>query len=272
MPPLNVCRSPRSVGVEHVDQRRRKTPASKRQRPTGGVVFIPKTRGIDAVTIRPFSPMRDAPHLCRHPWTASVTPSVHRTIRLELRIQRFGGRMLMRMTIALMAGAVVLGFGCPPATARADGSDGVVSVSGAVKIAKGRHVKVGELKGGKVVIASPGSAAKAKTGVHPTSTSCGGSGVAPWGYWGPTALANCGVFGYPGFKRGYAWSTPWWSSASMCVQGRGYNSSQKATWYGLGCGSSGDGMVPWGNVLATPAARGESYNGVIPELSATFVF
>lgn len=85
---------------------------------------------------------------------------------------------------------------------------------------------------------------------------CGGTVYGPPGTWGATSQGSCGVFGHPGYKRGYTWAAANVSIFTTgCVQGRGYNASQNAQWYSLSCGSIGSGTVPWGNVLAKPATR-----------------
>lgn len=88
---------------------------------------------------------------------------------------------------------------------------------------------------------------------------CGGTvyGLGTGG-WGPTSVGTCGVFGYPGYMKGYYWQRTS-SLAGGCVQGRGFNSAGTRTWYALSCGTQNLGQyVPWGNILATPATRAQS--------------
>lgn len=82
-------------------------------------------------------------------------------------------------------------------------------------------------------------------------------------FWGPTSVCGVAVFGSPGYRRGYSWSAAAGTATTGCVQGRGFNASQQATWYGLGCGSFGGGQVNWGNVLGNPAARAMSQGAVV---------
>jgi hypothetical protein len=46
--------------------------------------------------------------------------------------------------------------------------------------------------------------------------------------------------------------------AQVCVQAWSY---QDKKWYGIGCGQSGSGSIPWGAVAATPQIRAAS-NGL----------
>lgn len=62
----------------------------------------------------------------------------------------------------------------------------------------------------------------------------------------------------PGYTRGYYWAIPAHVYTRGCLRARGFNSSGTATWYNVGCGTSGGSHVPWGNVLATPAAQAKS--------------
>jgi hypothetical protein len=86
---------------------------------------------------------------------------------------------------------------------------------------------------------------------------CGGAAWAAPGTWGPTSRSNCSVVGSPGFREFYIWHVNPGSNANVCVQAWGY-SSGKGRWYSLGCGSGGNGAVPWGNVLGQPKFRARS--------------
>lgn len=105
---------------------------------------------------------------------------------------------------------------------------------------------------------SPASAAGTQNpaGIIPARTSvvCGGAVTAVPFRW-TAATSNCGFFGYPGIQKGYRWWTAPGINASICVQGAGYDSHRKRQWYNLGCGKSGSGTVPWGNVAAPGALR-----------------
>lgn len=57
---------------------------------------------------------------------------------------------------------------------------------------------------------------------------------------------NCGHFGKPGMKMGYAWKV--YKGSSICVEVKGFVNG-KAKWYKAGCGKTGTIKVPWGNVL-----------------------
>jgi hypothetical protein len=81
----------------------------------------------------------------------------------------------------------------------------------------------------------------------------------PGGAWGAASVCGGGVFGSPGWQQGYAWAAIEGTFTSGCVLARGFNSTGTQTWYSNGCGTSGGGLVPWGNVLASPAARALSY-------------
>lgn len=90
---------------------------------------------------------------------------------------------------------------------------------------------------------------------------CSGSAWGPpTAAWGPANVCGSAVFGSPGYTRGYRWSgSQGIASPKGCAQGRGFNSSGAATWYGLGvCGQGATYPVPWGNVLANPAVRAKS--------------
>jgi hypothetical protein len=82
------------------------------------------------------------------------------------------------------------------------------------------------------------------------------------GTWGPASVCSGVVWGSPGWHQGYSWSTAIGVFTTGCVQARGYNSLQSPTWYGVQCGTGGGGQVPWGNVLANPAARAKSNGGL----------
>lgn len=101
----------------------------------------------------------------------------------------------------------------------------------------------------------PGQSAKTKK----AAAACGSTAFGPGsGAWGATSNGTCGVFGSPGYTRGYYWAIPAHVYTRGCLRARGFNSSGTATWYNVGCGTSGGSHVPWGNVLATPAAQAKS--------------
>jgi hypothetical protein len=116
-------------------------------------------------------------------------------------------------------------------------------------------------------LASLGGAAIASTalavtlGASPASALVGGSGcggqayAAPAASWGPTSVGNCAVFGSPGLNKGISWSVIG-SGPIVCLQAWSYENS---AWYNIGCGgSTGGGVIPWGNVAATPEVRATS--------------
>jgi hypothetical protein len=92
------------------------------------------------------------------------------------------------------------------------------------------------------------------------------SAVAGYFGWSRAYPSTCAVFGRPGLRVGYAWAVPLFSNGRVCVQARGYkliDGVRKARWFGMGCGTSGSGTVPWGNVAATPAVRGKVQLGFL---------
>jgi hypothetical protein len=95
----------------------------------------------------------------------------------------------------------------------------------------------------------------------PSHAAAGGVAYAPPGFvWGKTSVSNTAVFGYRGHREGYSWSVGVGSDTNVCVQGWGFDAAHpRGGWFGLGCGSSGGGTVPWGNVLAMPKLRAKSY-------------
>ncbi len=113
---------------------------------------------------------------------------------------------------------------------------------------------------GTIAFSVPAEAVPPAQATKATSlTACGGQAYAPpGGGWGPEALGNCGVFGSPGRRLGLRWSTNIGSMAQVCVQAYSY---QDKKWYNVGCGASGGGTIPWGNVAATPKVRAAS-NGL----------
>lgn len=84
---------------------------------------------------------------------------------------------------------------------------------------------------------------------------CNGTAAAtPPPKWGPVSQTTTGVLGRPGYKQSYMWVAS--TDAPVCVQGKGFDAHGHAQWYGIGCGSgAGHGLVPWGNVGASPAVR-----------------
>ena len=88
---------------------------------------------------------------------------------------------------------------------------------------------------------------------------CSGSVYAPPG-GGSSAekTLSCGVFGHPGYRKGYSWNVATGSNLRVCAQVKGYDANMRATWYYAGCGTSGRVAVPWGNVGASGAFRASS--------------
>lgn len=78
----------------------------------------------------------------------------------------------------------------------------------------------------------------------------------PFGY--ATSVQGCAVIGYPGYQREYHWYKE--SDVSICTHGKGFNSSNAATWYNTGC-QDGNWLVPWGNTLAYTQMQGLSLSG-----------
>lgn len=65
-----------------------------------------------------------------------------------------------------------------------------------------------------------------------------------------------GIFGHPGYKKGYRISVTGNASTLVCCEAKGFDAKMKEKWYSIGCGyDSFTGSVPWGNVLATEGAR-----------------
>lgn len=89
------------------------------------------------------------------------------------------------------------------------------------------------------------------------SLSCGGTAyAAPFAQWGPVSESNCGYFGSPGAELTISWQENDADlSPDVCVQSYSYSEEQ---WISVGCGTSGQGTIPWGDVDATPEVRAES--------------
>lgn len=84
------------------------------------------------------------------------------------------------------------------------------------------------------------------------------------GKWGPVSKSSCAVFGHAGYKQGYSWNVQESTNQYACVEGWGFDAKHtKGTWFSLGCGTSGKGSVPWGNVAANPKVRAKSMGGSI---------
>ena len=100
------------------------------------------------------------------------------------------------------------------------------------------------------------------------ATSGGVAYAPPGGFWGAASVSGTGVFGHPGYRQGYSWNVQAGSITQVCAQGWGFNAKHpRGAWFGVGCGSSGGGTVPWGNVLALPKLRAASYTltgGFVP--------
>lgn len=90
------------------------------------------------------------------------------------------------------------------------------------------------------------------------------------GAWGPISHSDCSVFGAPGRTVTYNYVVSNDVNSTGCFKWRGYDFNAKEIWQQLGCGSSGQtgyAMVPWGNVLSTPASRARSL-GVVAGFTA----
>jgi hypothetical protein len=66
----------------------------------------------------------------------------------------------------------------------------------------------------------------------------------------------------------YAWKIAPGTNTRICVKGLGYpkqaNGSRKATWYNLGCGTSGGGTkIPWGPIIAYPKVKAQTQPGFL---------
>ncbi|GAA0389445.1 hypothetical protein [Streptomyces luteireticuli] len=100
----------------------------------------------------------------------------------------------------------------------------------------------------------------------PPAVTCepGGRAYAPpGGFWGPDSVSGCHVLGSPGVTEDIVWQTVDADAESpVCVQAFSY---QDQKWHFLGCGSSGEGVIPWGNVVGSPKIRAGS------ALTGTFV-
>lgn len=87
---------------------------------------------------------------------------------------------------------------------------------------------------------------------------CGGTAVAPPGFWGKEAKSSCGTSGYRGYKKGYKWRVVN-GDVTVCVQAWGFNTvTNVGQWYALGCGQGATGAVPWGNNVAHGKIRAQS--------------
>lgn len=70
---------------------------------------------------------------------------------------------------------------------------------------------------------------------------------------------GCGFIGTTNDARvGYDWKADPTTSGTACVQGLGYNSSNKAQWTLIGCGTSGGGTAPWGNSSGAKQVRAKA--------------
>lgn len=95
--------------------------------------------------------------------------------------------------------------------------------------------------------------------------SCGGVATGAYGVWSAPSVSPVSVAGNPNYKQDYTWWVQDGTNQSAGVQGlgyyRGYNGSQLGTWskwYGVGVGTSGSALVPWGNVWSIPQLRAKS--------------
>lgn len=100
-----------------------------------------------------------------------------------------------------------------------------------------------------LILATPNSAL--------ASSHCNGTAFAtPPPKWGPVSQTSTGVLGRPGYKQSYIWVLASPNDVPICVQAKGFDAHGHAQWYGIGCNNgAGHGVVPWGNVGASPAIR-----------------
>jgi hypothetical protein len=120
-----------------------------------------------------------------------------------------------------------------------------------------RQIAVFAATAGAVLIGGAGIASAAPGHATVAASDCGGTVyAAPAAHWGPVSTSNCGYFGSPGAKLTITWyENPADISPDVCVQAYSYSEKQ---WVSVGCGTSGEGTIPWGNVDATPEVRAES--------------
>ncbi len=85
------------------------------------------------------------------------------------------------------------------------------------------------------------------------------------GYVWSNSVNGCSVIGTGnGVKVGYAWRTD--GSGGALINGRGYNSQRKTTWYAIPGNGGGTKQLPWGNVAASKMIQGISINGVATKI------
>lgn len=75
---------------------------------------------------------------------------------------------------------------------------------------------------------------------------------------GAPGLADTAIAGHPGYRQGYSWYVEG-DVGRAAIELRGYDGPDlHEVWTGVGLwepGTGGQGFVPWGNSLATPAIR-----------------
>ena len=100
--------------------------------------------------------------------------------------------------------------------------------------------------------------------VSADAAQCGGAAWAPpGGGWGPVSTSPQAAAGFPGYKLAYRWHVEGNVPTMVCAQGLGFDQSNHAQWYGLGCSYDGGlQAVPWGNNLGPPELRAKSLNVV----------
>jgi hypothetical protein len=114
---------------------------------------------------------------------------------------------------------------------------------------KGLTLAVG-LAGAMLVSAPPSSAS-------PIGGDCySGAYAPPGGGWGPTFTSQCAaIFGSTGYQLPISFTVVNSTDTPVCLQGYSY---EDHSWHLIGCGTSGEGTIPWGAVIAYPEVQAAS--------------
>lgn len=122
--------------------------------------------------------------------------------------------------------------------------------------------KVSKAEESRVVDAA--SKAKSKTSAEPSAELQAVASSAWTNFWAPIGggwspvIQRNGVHNHTSEKY-YSWYVASTANGTVCTQGTGYYTGYNGStfglwksWYGLGCGTSGNVRVPWDNVMAYP--------------------
>lgn len=125
------------------------------------------------------------------------------------------------------------------------------------------HVDAGELPGKAESVRDAVAKGKRASSMSDAAVAAGcgswhNAVAGPNVWW--TSAQGCAIFGSKGYKHYYSWSNQ--SDVTACVKGKGFTSSGSVTWKSLGCSSTADVAVSWGNVLAYSQTKGLSVSVV----------